>query len=364
MKKGFLKLAAVAAGLVLMNASAAMAAGWVDAGGSWQYQMEDGSMASEGWMELDGNWYYFNKNGIMVTGWHRNRDTRQLYWLNGDGTLAVDTTLSIDGTTYRADENGVCTELGSYEGWLDDENGRWYRYTNGRYPASEWKEVDGAWYRFGEDGYVKTGWYEENGVKYWLGADGIMAKDGVLDIEGTVYQFDGSGAATVVSSYKAPTVIPDDADKTAVHLQLDQMADQILAGIVNDTMTQTQKAQAIYKWVRGNIRYVNTSVKGDWVQAAYDGIRRKKGDCYTYYSVSLELLSRVGIPSIEVVRSDGHHWWNLIDCGNGWYHFDTCPRASGGEFCLLTDAQIAAYSANHGNSHAYDHSLYPATPLQ
>lgn len=46
------------------------------------------------------------------------------------------------------------------------------------------------------------------------------------------------------------------------------MADQILSEIINDAMDQRQKAEAIYNWVRGNIRYSGASATRDWVQEA------------------------------------------------------------------------------------------------
>lgn len=142
------------------------------------------------------------------------------------------------------------------------------------------------------------------------------------------------------------------------------MADAVLAGIVNDSMTQRQKAEAVYAWIRGSFRYSGHSATRDWVQEAYQGIRRRHGDCYTYFAVSQELLTRCGIPCIEVIRyTDNDHYWNLVQLEDGsWYHFDTTPRRAGGYFCLWTDAQMLDYSARHGNSFAFDRSLYPPTP--
>ena len=72
-------------------------------------------------------------------------------------------------------------------------------------------------------------------------------------------------------------------------------------GIVNDSMTQRQKAEAIYAWVRGNLRYSGHSATRDWGEEAYQGFRRRHGDCFTYFSVSVALLSKAGIDSIEAV---------------------------------------------------------------
>ncbi|MCL1906142.1 MAG: DUF5011 domain-containing protein, partial [Clostridiales bacterium] len=61
-----------------------------------------------------------------------------------------------------------------------------------------------------------------------------------------------------------------------------EMADKVLAAITDDGMGLYDKAQAIYKWVRANIAYINTSIKDDTTIAAYRGLRDKRGDCFVY----------------------------------------------------------------------------------
>lgn len=251
--------------------------------------------------------------------------------------------------------------------WGQGENGKWYYQNPDKsYPASQWLEIKKVWYYFDEEGYMKTGWIKDGENKYYADETGARVADTTLTIDGIQYTFDENGVCE--ANYKQPTVIPPEEEKTETHHAVDAMADKVLAKITNEKMSKKEKATAIYSWVRSNIRYVSSSQKGDWVKAAYDGFRKKSGDCYTYYSVALALLSRADIPSIEVIRLDGHHWWNLVDCGDGWYHFDTTPRSSGGTFCLLTDAQLAEYSDKHVTSrmpygtHGFDTKLYPPTP--
>ncbi len=251
--------------------------------------------------------------------------------------------------------------------WLKSEDGRWY-YENPdkSFPVSQIMQIKDAWYYFDGEGYVKTGWIQDGENRYYADESGALAVDKTIIIDDIEYTFDEKGVCKV--NYKKPTEIPPEEEKSETHHTVDAMADKVLDKITNDQMSKAEKATAIYSWVRSNIRYVSTSEKGDWVEAAYNGFRKKSGDCYTYYSVALALLSRADIPSIEVVRLDGHHWWNLIDCGEGWYHFDTTPRSSGGTFCLLTDAQLMEYSNKHTTkrmpygTHGFDTALYPPTP--
>lgn len=244
--------------------------------------------------------------------------------------------------------------FGAEAGWVNQPGGWIYQNENGDTVKEAWRQIDGQWYHFDQYGMMNTGWFDDGTNWYYFEDNGTMAVNCVKELDGTSYVFDKEGIWRENGTLEA--------EKTDAEIQLDQMADQLLAGIVNDGMSQREKAVAIYHWVRGNIRYVNRSEKGDWVKSAADGLRRKNGDCYTYYSVSRELLNRVGIENLEVVRLDGHHWWNLVNWGDGWYHFDTTPRTAGGEFCLLTDAQLEAYSSAHRGTHAFDRSLYPATP--
>lgn len=147
--------------------------------------------------------------------------------------------------------------------------------------------------------------------------------------------------------------------------EVDELADQVLDSIIEKDMSERDKAKAIYDWTRNNIKYIGDYAnKTDWVRGAYDGIKRKKGDCYVYFATAKELLTRVGIENMDIVKNNERHFWNMVNLGEGWYHFDTTPRSRGGVFFMLTDAQLEAYSKNNKNSHVWDRDKYPATPLE
>lgn len=142
---------------------------------------------------------------------------------------------------------------------------------------------------------------------------------------------------------------------------LEKEVDKVLRRIIKPSWSDTQKARAIYDYTRRHISYTGHSDKSDWAREAKRGIIYGYGDCFTYYAVARALLTRVGIPNIEVTRVKGYgrHWWNLVYVQDGFYHFDTCPRRQGGKFCLVTDEQLQAYSRSHGNSHIWDYSKKP-----
>lgn len=143
--------------------------------------------------------------------------------------------------------------------------------------------------------------------------------------------------------------------------EVNALADAALATIITPEMSDWDKAWAIYCYVRRNVGYINHSEKGDWVRAAYEGLARRQGDCFVYASTAKALLTRAGIKNMDIAKipTKREHYWNLVDVGEGWYHFDTTPRTDHTVFFLWTDADLMAYSALHYNCHNYDRTLYP-----
>ncbi|MBF7097025.1 transglutaminase domain-containing protein [Alkalibacter mobilis] len=160
------------------------------------------------------------------------------------------------------------------------------------------------------------------------------------------------------------TVMVNVIEKKISEDKISEMAGKILDRILKDGMSEREKAETIYYWIRNNTRYFGQPATGDWLSAAYEGFTKFRGDCYVYYGMSRALLTEAGMENIEIVRTDGGHYWNMVNFGEGWYHFDTTPRSTGGTFCLLTDAQLKAYSDKFDGSHLYDTSLYPETPKE
>lgn len=142
--------------------------------------------------------------------------------------------------------------------------------------------------------------------------------------------------------------------------EVDALADKVLAGIITDDMSEYDKLTAIYKWVRRNVGYIGHSDKGDWVKAAYEGLAMGQGDCYVFACVAKELLTRAGIENRDIAKipAKTEHYWNLVNIGEGWYHYDTCPRKDRAVFCYVTDAELMEYSNSHNGTHNYDSTIY------
>ena len=142
---------------------------------------------------------------------------------------------------------------------------------------------------------------------------------------------------------------------------MNRKADEILSQITTEDMSQREVAKAIFDWVHSNVGWADGTPKTDWIQGAYRGLFNRRGDCYVYASTSKCLLTRAGIENMDIGFSNPNrtHYWNLIDLGEGWYHFDATRRTDGRSFFYYSDADIRAYSNAHNGSHAYDPSQYP-----
>ncbi|MDD2572883.1 MAG: transglutaminase-like domain-containing protein [Firmicutes bacterium] len=174
-------------------------------------------------------------------------------------------------------------------------------------------------------------------------------------------------AADVSGNTTVKTVTFTVAQKTEDYVdkeELNPLLDEVLKDIISEDMTQLEKARAIYNWTKHQIGYVNYPDMGDWVSAAYQGIKNRRGDCFIYYSTAQALLTRADIENQRIAKTGGGHYWNLVNLGDGWYHFDTTPRRGGGDFFMLTDVELEKYSEKHNNSHVWDRTKYPATPTE
>ncbi len=169
---------------------------------------------------------------------------------------------------------------------------------------------------------------------------------------------DKAGNTTEVTAtlhVEEPTV------NTATEELVNHMADELLEEITTDSMSQYEAAEAIFNWVHENVGYVDHSPKEDWIKGAYRGLKEHQGDCFVYAMTSKCLLTRAGIENmdIEKIPAKTSHYWNLINLGEGWYHFDNTRRKDGYSFFYCTDEEIMKYSRAHDGSHNYDSTQYP-----
>lgn len=177
--------------------------------------------------------------------------------------------------------------------------------------------------------------------------------------------------STVLHVREAPKIPQGMSNIPMTEEAVNAEADRILAEITDPSMSQYEIIRAIYDYVNKKIAYKNGTPKTDWVEGAYYGLVLQRGDCFSFAMASKCLLTRAGITNMDIERirvGNGMHFWNLVDIGEGWHHFDTCRRGDGATFFYLTDAELMAYSNAHtardypDGSHNYDRSLYPEIP--
>lgn len=165
-----------------------------------------------------------------------------------------------------------------------------------------------------------------------------------------------------ISSNEVKVTVREKTPKVVSETDVFEIADGIIKKITKESMSHYDRAYEIYKWVKNNVSYTGHSEKADYINGAYTGFKEKRGDCFTYFSVTKVLLDRAGIPNLDVRRVGGrtNHYWHLVDYGQGWYHFDTTPQADYLKVFMLTDAEVAEYTARGDrNYYTYDKSLYP-----
>ncbi len=147
-------------------------------------------------------------------------------------------------------------------------------------------------------------------------------------------------------------------------------ADELLAKFIKDDMTTKEKVEAVFRWVKNNCSYTSSSDKTDRLQAAWQMMTRRVGDCYNYYAICALFFDRLGIPNIAVRRSSDsprrtRHFWNMvsIDGGENYYHFDACPVTMfSTRMCLVTDETLKNCERYAPGYYTMDEGIYPATP--
>lgn len=138
---------------------------------------------------------------------------------------------------------------------------------------------------------------------------------------------------------------------------VNEMADDILSQITDDTMTEREKAYEIFMWVTKKMKYAAGNSTRSLALGAYACFSKGVGDCYVFMSGSRMLLMRAGIQTAEVHRIGGYdeHYWLLVNTGDGWYHFDACHNASvsAAERFMFGEAKAREYTKRIGDNRAY-----------
>lgn len=224
--------------------------------------------------------------------------------------------------------------------------------------------------------YLET--YVEDAIAYRSGITVTDDQDAApkLDVDSSAVDLSTPGLYTI--TYTATDHAGNTTSETATvkvypkkenHVDPEviyEAIDKLLAKFIRDDMTTRQKVEAVYCWVQMHTQYSAHSEKDDWLQAGYNFLMTRRGDCYSYFALNKLMLQRLGIPTIDVEKvknheGDSRHYWLLvsIDGGETYYHMDNVWSMA---LCLVTDEHLDKFSAEHDNCFNRDKSLYPATP--
>ncbi len=170
----------------------------------------------------------------MAGEWEDTEDG-QKKWKYEDGTYATSTWKQIDEKWYAFDENGNLRK-----GFFEDENGRYYLNDSGE-RLSGWFQAEGNSYYADGDGKIQTGWIEVDGVRYCLDGEGKMLKgwqqdgdywcylgeDGTIQKDTTVdgQTIDADGHWVPVEGSDSPQAAIDAAAAAAAAAQAEQPAE-------------------------------------------------------------------------------------------------------------------------------------------
>lgn len=199
--------------------------GWIKDGGKWYYGRSDNAIKESwslkpGWLKLDA-WYYFDpatdghpvKTGLFTV------DGVQ-YYADGNGRMAANKDVTVNGVVYHAAASGALTKKGSAQavatqtpsaqtvttqitdakmagktGWVQDGAG-WHYYKNGK-AQSGWIKLKGAWYYLDPNiaGHpAKTGFFSDGKARYYCQSGSCAMKTGWVRSGDAWYYFKASGA--------------------------------------------------------------------------------------------------------------------------------------------------------------------------
>ena len=175
----------------------------------WYYYGEDGNAIrpQDGEVNIDGQIVYLYANGRQAKGELVLDNGILRYNDPNSGTRVSNTTLTVNGMTYRFDENGVGTDVPNPNGYYSDDNGNWYyknangdnltgaQIINGQrvFFRENGQQVKGAYgssygdlyafYDINSGNLVTNRYVEYMGNWFYLGKDGKPVK-GARNIDG------------------------------------------------------------------------------------------------------------------------------------------------------------------------------------
>ena len=149
--------------------------------------------------------------------------------------------------------------------------------------------------------------------------------------------------------------------------EVKKRAKKLINQVAKNKKTKQEIIEACFDYIRKNITY-NGQHQGDkdnYYIDALTGLKTWHGDCLVSNGVLRIICEELDVPIIVVERSSkerSHHYWLLIDTGDGWYHYDAFNQYN--RIYKWTDQKLISWSKANNNYQEFDTSLYPSTPKQ
>lgn len=145
---------------------------------------------------------------------------------------------------------------------------------------------------------------------------------------------------------------PDVLDKESYDRMLyEQKVAEVLAACVQEDMQDWQIALSIHDYLIANCVYD----EAEQLRTGYDLLIKGSTVCSGYAELYQDLLTRCGIPCLQVESEAMEHVWNLVQLDEKWYHVDVTwddptPDTKGfvqHKYFLRTDAEMSAGEDPH-----------------
>lgn len=119
----------------------------------------------------------------------------------------------------------------------------------------------------------------------------------------------------------------DEKELSSFEKETLDMARKVLSEIISDGMSDFEKEQACYNWLKENTEIYSGGLvavpsEKDTFDNPYCMLKYKKGVCVGYATTLRLFMQMLNIDSMVVHSSDLSHTWDLIKLDGEWYHTD------------------------------------------
>lgn len=192
--------------------------------------------------------------------------------------------------------------------WKEKKSGKYYVKPNGKYATGSYK-IDGKYYVFSAKGKLlgskKRKFVNVGNKTYCVGAKGV-AVTGWHIISGKLYSMDNTGAVRKNKKYHDIELKSTGAAKDSKETKMQRQIVKAVEAATNDTMTKSQKLRACWKYLISKkrfkyaVKYPDMDKKNWQRITAYDMLKTKKGNCFSFACAYAAMANALGYKSYVI----------------------------------------------------------------